>query len=165
MASLRCAHCGYVKSLPMVKTRLTGLGLAAFGVFGWVSFLFAGSGHAFLICCMIFLSGIFILICPSGVARAVSESQECPRCGMKGWENDISWSRKEEHSVPVITVDVRPNARREKMLRLPSADGTLTREQCLAAASESSQSLRNIPFSYLKDSDFCRELMDKCHEP
>lgn len=106
-----------------------------------------------------------MFICPSGVARAVSESQECPRCGMKGWENDISWSRKEEHSGPVITVDVRPKAGREKALRLPSADGTLTREQCLAAASESSRSLRHIPVSYLKDSDFCRELMDKCQEP
>ena len=98
MVSLRCAHCEYVKSIPTMKTRLAGLGIASSGVFGWVSFMFVGSGHTFLICCLIFFSGAFNTVCPDGVAKAVSESQECVQCSMKVWENAISWIGQEDGS-------------------------------------------------------------------
>ena len=59
MPYLYCSKCGYKKLIPIAKYRFIGIGISAFGVFGWFSFLFAGSGHAFLIACSIFFFGIY----------------------------------------------------------------------------------------------------------
>jgi hypothetical protein len=42
-------------------TRLAGAALVGAGCLAWKSYFFAGSGHAFLICCVIVIIGISLL--------------------------------------------------------------------------------------------------------
>ena len=58
---MQCSRCKHKINIPTIKYRLLGIGISLFGIFGWFSFLFAGSGHAFLIACGIVIFGIFVM--------------------------------------------------------------------------------------------------------
>ena len=87
MSYLKCANCSHKQSLPINKYRLIGAGISAFGALGWFSFLFAGSGHAFLISACIFLFGIFLFATAKKWAKDAILEQKCPNCGKSKWED------------------------------------------------------------------------------
>ena len=87
MSYLRCSNCGYKQNLNANKYRLLGLGVATFGVIGWFGFLFAGSGHAFLISCGIVAVGIFLFVSAKKMAKNSTIEQRCPKCSKCEWED------------------------------------------------------------------------------
>lgn len=83
MQYLHCRNCGAKVPVNWAGYRLAGIGICVFAVFGWFSFLFAGSGHAFLISCGIFLIGFILAKCAKEIARDMKKDGECPKCGQK----------------------------------------------------------------------------------
>lgn len=81
MAYMHCHNCGAKVPVKTRKIRAIGIGIAAFGVFGWFSFLFAGSGHAFLISCAIFFGGLFVAWQAEELGKTWMKDKECPECG------------------------------------------------------------------------------------
>lgn len=106
MALLHCHNCGNKIAVPKYKYQLIGLGIAGFGVFGWFSFLFAGSGHAFLIACGIFFVGIGIFCNAEKIAMNSLKDKPCPSCG------SLSLNENEKF------IDVTPS-KKEVINRLP----------------------------------------------
>lgn len=81
MAVIHCHNCGAKVPVKTRKIRAIGIAIAAFGVFGWFSFLFAGSGHAFLISCAIFFGGLFVAWQAEELGKTWMKNKECQQCG------------------------------------------------------------------------------------
>ena len=93
MAFLRCRNCEHFEQLPSNKYKLTGLAISSFGVFGWFSFLFAGSGHAFLISSVIVIVGILVFVGADSFAKDALLKKRCPMCKKLDWD-DIPYDNK-----------------------------------------------------------------------
>ncbi len=87
MAYLRCKECEHYEAIPTAKYRVIGLGVAAFGVFGWFSYLFAGSGNAFLIASVITISGIVCFFSAESIGKSYIIKQRCPKCDSVNWDS------------------------------------------------------------------------------
>ncbi|MCI7251811.1 MAG: hypothetical protein MR556_01465 [Succinatimonas sp.] len=72
MAIVTCKKCGNHYSNFSIKGKIYGILIICFSVLAWKSFLFAGSGAAFLICLGIGILGVLV-ICFS--------TRSCPKCG------------------------------------------------------------------------------------
>lgn len=82
MAYMHCHNCGNKVPVNTTKIRVIGILIAAFGVFGWFSFLFAGSGHAFLISCCIFFGGLGVAKFAEDIGKSILKDKPCPQCGI-----------------------------------------------------------------------------------
>lgn len=87
MPYIYCSKCGHKKKINTIKYRFIGIVISAFGVFGWFSFLFAGSGHAFLIACAIFFFGIYVFYSAEDMAKNFSKDKQCPKCNNATFED------------------------------------------------------------------------------
>lgn len=83
MAFIYCHNCGHKIQVSAVKHRAIGFCIAAFGVIGWFTFLFAGSGHAFLIAAGITVFGIIWMANAKSAAKEEAIRERCPFCGSK----------------------------------------------------------------------------------
>lgn len=97
MPYLYCSKCGYKKLIPIAKYRFIGIGISAFGVFWWFSFLFAGSGHAFLIACSIFFFGIYFFYNAEDLAKSSSRDKPCPKCNGTIYEDSDPFDKKDQY--------------------------------------------------------------------
>ena len=86
MPSMQCSRCKHKINIPTIKYRLLGIGISLCGIFGWFSFLFAGSGHAFLIACGIVIFGIFVMYNAEEFAKDSLQKKRCPVCGSSSFE-------------------------------------------------------------------------------
>ncbi len=80
MFFLFCQNCGHKIKIPVIKYQIIGISISIFGVFGWFSYLFAGSGHAFLIACVIFITGIVTTLNAKTIALDLMKDKICPKC-------------------------------------------------------------------------------------
>lgn len=96
MSYMYCDRCGYKKLIPIAKYRFMGIGISAFGVFGWFSFLFAGSGHAFLIACSIFFLGIYFFYNAEDLAKSSLRDKPCPKCNGTICEDSDPFDKKDQ---------------------------------------------------------------------
>ncbi len=92
--SLQCNNCNHIETIPTAKYRIIGLGIVAFGVFGWFSFLFAGSGHALLISTVIIVVGIVTFLSAKSTGTNALLKQRCPKCDKRDWKKAQSRNRK-----------------------------------------------------------------------
>lgn len=71
------------KSKLLIKA--IGVALIAFGFWAWISYTFAGSGAALIICSGIIGVGIIPLIFTDQIQKFNSTKEDCPKCGKKEW--------------------------------------------------------------------------------
>jgi len=86
MSYLKCKNCGHFEAIKTSKYRTIGMGIGAFGVFGWFSFLFAGSGHAFLIAAGITLVGVYFFWNAKELSKNALLEKRCPKCQQLNWD-------------------------------------------------------------------------------
>jgi len=87
MSYLKCKNCGHFEPITTAKYRSIGIGLAVFGVLGWFSFLFKGSGHAFLIASAITLAGFCVFWNAANISRNSLLEKRCPKCQKVDWDS------------------------------------------------------------------------------
>ena len=83
---LKCKRCSYKE--PINKrffVKILGGGVAGFGFYAWVAYIFAGTGFALPICIAIVTGGIAIAAFSNEIAEWVSSRYECPNCKQKDW--------------------------------------------------------------------------------
>lgn len=86
MSYLRCNSCGNFEEIPANKYKAIGIGVSCFGIFGWFSFFFAGSGHALLISCVIVIAGIICFNSAKKIGIHFISEERCPSCHKKDWD-------------------------------------------------------------------------------
>ena len=87
MSHIKCKICDFekkAKSKALIK--IAGIALIIFGFWAWISFLFAGSGEAFLICVAIMGVGVILLTFTDFIQKWYSTKNECPKCEKKEWD-------------------------------------------------------------------------------
>lgn len=110
MSFMYCHNCGAKVPVKKRRIQIIGIGIAVFGVFGWFSFLFAGSGHAFLISCTIFLGGLFLAWQAEDFGKTWMKGKECPECGCAQLREEERPTMRFPHHVPAGTNNQPPVA-------------------------------------------------------
>ncbi len=86
MSYIKCKVCDFEKKAKSkVLVKIVGIALIAFGFWAWISYLFAGSGAALIICAAIIGAGVILLTFTDPIHKWYSKKDECPHCGMKEW--------------------------------------------------------------------------------
>ncbi|UNM97203.1 hypothetical protein MMG00_04960 [Ignatzschineria rhizosphaerae] len=87
MSLIKCKICDFEKKAKnKLLIKMIGIALIAFGFWAWISYLFAGSGAAFIICVSIMGLGTIFLCFTDQIHRYNSTKENCPKCGKKEWD-------------------------------------------------------------------------------
>lgn len=96
---IQCQNCGHKEKIDKgFFLKVLGGAVGSFGVFGWVTFLFAGTGLAMPICIAIVSGGAALLAFGEEIAEWVSTKYDCPSCGSRNWTtvtNDEVYLKRE----------------------------------------------------------------------
>lgn len=83
---LKCNKCGHKETInKRFFLKAIGGGMAGFGYWAWVAYIFAGTGLALPICIAIVLGGVGVAAFSNEIAEWVSKKYPCPKCGSKEW--------------------------------------------------------------------------------
>lgn len=83
---VKCANCGHREKLTKeFICKVIGAAITTLGFWGWVTFLFAGTGLALEICIALVAGGSAILAYSNEITVWLSKKYECPNCKQKNW--------------------------------------------------------------------------------
>lgn len=60
--------------------------MVGFGGYAWITYIFAGTGFALIICAAIVSGGVAMLAFSDQITKWVSEKYDCPNCGKNKWD-------------------------------------------------------------------------------
>jgi len=86
MAHVECKKCGYTEEAN--KTfflKVMGGGFVGGGFWAWVTYFFAGTGFAFVICVAIVTGGVALLAFSDEITKWIAERYDCPSCHKRDW--------------------------------------------------------------------------------
>lgn len=96
-----CRRCSYHTEVnAKLFAKILGSTVVGFGGYAWISFLFAGTGLAFVICAAIVAGGVGILAYSDEITKWLCSRYGCPRCNSRDWEllsGEALQKRIEEH--------------------------------------------------------------------
>ncbi len=83
-----CGKCSHSETVNLDWfIRVIGGAMPAFGFYGWVTFLFAGTGMAMGICIAIATGGIAMLVFKNEIVEwIINKGYKCPKCKAVSWE-------------------------------------------------------------------------------
>ena len=83
---LVCKKCGHEETVnKRFFVKVLGGVVAGFGFWGWVAYIFAGTGFALPICIAIVAGGVGIAAFSDEIAKWASKMFPCPECQSKDW--------------------------------------------------------------------------------
>jgi hypothetical protein len=84
---IRCLDCGHSEEVTLdLFVKIIGGATAGFGFWAWVSFLFAGTGFAMVICIAIISGGAAMLAYKDEIVDwIVNKGHKCYGCGSQNW--------------------------------------------------------------------------------
>jgi ribosomal protein L37AE/L43A len=84
---VKCKKCGYQETLnTRFIIKIIGGAATAFGFWGWVAYIFAGTGLALPICIAIVTGGVAIAAFSDEIAEWLSKKYDCPKCKSRKWK-------------------------------------------------------------------------------
>lgn len=84
---LKCNRCGHIEKIDIrFFVRLIGAGAVGTGYWAWVTYLFAGTGCAMLICIAIMAGGVALSTYSNEIAKWASKKVRCRECGDSDWK-------------------------------------------------------------------------------
>ncbi|HAT8532108.1 TPA: hypothetical protein I7206_04890 [Vibrio vulnificus] len=86
MAYIECKSCNFKEEANKAFfLKVLGATFVGGGFWAWVTFFFAGTGFALVICVAIVTGGVAILAFSDEITQWVSERYDCPECGQRHW--------------------------------------------------------------------------------
>ncbi len=83
---IECNKCGHTETINKhFFVKVLGGGMAGFGFWAWVTFIFAGTGFALAICIAIVTGGVAIAAFSNEITEWACKRFACPTCGRKVW--------------------------------------------------------------------------------
>ena len=86
MANIECKSCSFTEEAN--KTfflKVIGGSFVGGGFWAWVTYFFAGTGFAFVICVAIVTGGVGLLAFSDEITKWLAERHDCPSCGSRKW--------------------------------------------------------------------------------
>lgn len=87
MPKIKCKTCNHDEEANKeFFFKLLGGGMVGFGGYAWITYIFAGTGFALIICAAIVSGGVAMLAFSDQITKWVSEKYDCPNCGKNKWD-------------------------------------------------------------------------------
>lgn len=84
---IKCQVCGHSEESSVeFFAKVIGGTLPVGGFAAWVTYFFAGTGFAFVICSAMVVGGVALLAFKDEIVGLVSEKYDCPKCKQRKWD-------------------------------------------------------------------------------
>lgn len=85
---IRCKDCGHTEEVNCnLFAKIIGGAVSGFGFWAWVTFLFAGTGFAMVICVAIVIGGVALAAYSEQITKwIITKNYPCDKCKSTKWE-------------------------------------------------------------------------------
>lgn len=87
MVNIECKNCSFKEEANKIFfLKVLGGGFVGGGFWAWVTYFFAGTGFAFVICVAIVTGGVALLAFSDDITQWLSKRYNCPSCNENLWK-------------------------------------------------------------------------------